>query len=59
MIYDLIITIVILAVAGLVYRYAIAPAPFDNVIKWLLSAVGVLIVAVAILKVWGISLGAI
>lgn len=58
MLESLILTIIIIAVAALIYKYAIAPAPFDAVVKWLLSAIGVIILAVAILRVWGISLGA-
>lgn len=54
MIISLIITAVLLVGSYLIYKYAIAPAPFDNVIKWLMSAIGVIIVVVILFQIWGV-----
>jgi hypothetical protein len=54
MVTSLILTLVILLCLFLAVAYIINPAPFDQPIKWCLTAiVGVLAIA-GILKVWGL-----
>lgn len=55
MLLHLVYTIVVFILLWLYVQYIVNPAPFDQMVKWLMMAVGGIVAIVVIAQIWGIG----